>query len=212
MREAPQMAAQVSAKVCHDLVEPMSAIIQGLDMLKEADNGKNAEALSLVESGVMKAWAKLDFYRFAFGGALADGEGEITEARDTAIKLFSQLKAELKWSVGAVAMPKAAVRVIMNLLYIANDCLPRGGTVEIASEGQEIRIVSQGQRAMLKPAVAAALRGETVEGAFPSQIIQPTFTGVLARLGGIELLAREAPERIELVARSAAFRPMSAAA
>src|SRR5262245_30982927 len=108
------MAALVSAKICHDMVEPMNAIIQGMEMLKAADNGKNADALSLVDSGVMKAWAKLDYFRFALAGAMAEGDGELVEAREIVVKLYTQLKPALKWTAGPVSMPKAAVRVISN--------------------------------------------------------------------------------------------------
>ena len=54
-------------------------------------------------------------------------------------KLYGVLKAELIWSAPAVAMPRPAVRVIVNLLLIANECLPRGGTVEITAEEDTAR-------------------------------------------------------------------------
>jgi hypothetical protein len=56
----------------------------------------------------------------------------------------------------------------------------------------------------LKDATAAALRGEGDE--LTGHTIQPTLTGLLARQGGVELTARESQDRVDLVARSAAFR------
>lgn len=212
MVEGPQLAALVSSKVCHDMVEPMSAIIQGLEMLKEAEGGKgaNADALSLLDHGVTKAWAKLEFFRFAFAGALADGEGELEEAREVANKLYGALKPDLAWKAGSAVMPRQAVRVVVNLLMIANECLPRGGVVEITtgSEGGagEVRVLAAGPRAALRPATAAALRGEPPENGYHGHTVQPMLTGILARQAGVELLAREGEERVELVARSAAFK------
>ena len=77
MIEGPRLAALVASRVCHDMAEPMNALIQCLDMLKENDAaGKNADAIALMEHGVAKAWAKLEFFRFAFaGGGAAGGEG-----------------------------------------------------------------------------------------------------------------------------------------
>ena len=105
-------------------------------------------------------------------------------------------------------MPRPAVRVIVNLLLIANECLPRGGTVEVVAEklpdGGEVRIIATGPRAKLKEATALALKGEGEE--LSGHTIQPTLTGLLARQGGVELSAREGEERIEFIARSANFK------
>jgi histidine phosphotransferase ChpT len=208
MIENTKLTALVASRICHDMVEPMSAIIQGLEMIKGGDGKTDPDALSLLDHGVGKAWAKLEFFRFAMAGAMAEGDSELEEGRAVAIKLYSVLKPDLVWSAPAVAMPRPAVRVIVNLLLIANECLPRGGKVEITAakhgEGGEIVVSATGPRAKLKDATAAALRGEGDE--LTGHTIQPTLTGLLARQGGVELTARESQDRVDLVARSAAFR------
>ena len=208
MIENTKLTALVASRICHDMVEPMSAIIQGLEMIKSGDGKNDPDAVSLLDHGVGKAWAKLEFFRFAMAGAMAEGDSELEEGRAVAIKLYSVLKAELIWSAPAVAMPRPAVRVIVNLLLIANECLPRGGTVEVTAakqgEGGEIVVTAKGPRAKLKDATAAALRGEGDE--VTGHTIQPTLTGLLARQGGVELTARESEEQVELIARSPAFR------
>jgi histidine phosphotransferase ChpT len=208
MIENTKLTALVASRICHDMVEPMSAIIQGLEMIKDGDGKLDPDALSLLDTGVSKAWAKLEFFRFAMAGATAEGESTLEEGRAVADKLYGVLKAELLWNAPNVAMPRPAVRVILNLLLIANECLPRGGTVELTaertSEGGEVIIIAKGPRAKLKEATAAALRGEGQE--LSGHTIQPTLTGLLARQGGVELIAREGEERVELVARSANFK------
>lgn len=207
MIEGTQLAALTAAKICHDLVEPMNAIIQGLDLLKDGDASAKADALSLLEQGVAKAWAKLEFFRFAVGGALAEGEGELDEARQVAERLYGALRPDLVWNAPAVTLPKAATRVVTNLLLIANECLPRGGTVEVtASASGEVAIVATGPRAGLRPATAAALRGEAPADGYTGPVVMPLLTGILARQAGIELLARESEERVELAARASAIR------
>jgi histidine phosphotransferase ChpT len=208
MIEKTKLTALVASRICHDMVEPMSAIIQGLEMIKGGDGKTDPDALSLLDHGVGKAWAKLEFFRFAMAGAMAEGDSELEEGRAVALKLYSVLKPELIWAAPAVAMPRPAVRVIVNLLLIANECLPRGGTVQITAskqgEGGEIVVTAKGPRAKLKDATAAALRGEGDE--LTGHTIQPTLTGLLARQGGVELTARESEEQVELIARSPAFR------
>jgi len=208
MIENTKLTALVASRICHDMVEPMSAIIQGLEMIKAGEGRTDPDALSLLDHGVGKAWAKLEFFRFAMAGAVAEGDSELEEGRAVAVKLYGALKPDLIWSAPAVAMPRPAVRVIVNLLLIANECLPRGGTVEITAEkrgdGGEVVITAKGARAKLREATAAALRGEGDE--LTGHTIQPTLCSLLAAQGGVELSARESEDKVELIARSAAFK------
>ena len=208
MIENTKLSALVASRICHDMVEPMSAIIQGLEMIKDGNGKPDPDALSLLDNGVGKAWAKLEFFRFAMAGATAEGDSELEEGHAVATKLYGVLKPELKWNVPTVAMPRPAVRVIVNLLLIANECLPRGGVVEVVAEktadGGEVRVIATGPRAKLKEATALALKGEGEE--LSGHTIQQTLTGLLARQGGVELSARESEERIEFIARSAKFK------
>ncbi len=207
MIDNTQLAALVASKICHDLVEPMNAIIQGHEMIRSDNQSKpDPDALSLLDQGVAKAWAKLDFFRFALGGALAEGDSQLEEGRAVAEKLYSVLKAELAWGAPEIKMPRPAVRVIANLLLIANECLPRGGRVEVTAENGEVRIIATGARAALRTPTAQALRGETPEGGVTGYTVQQMLTGMLARANNIELLARESEERVELVAKSSSFK------
>ena len=208
MIENTKLTALVASRICHDMVEPMSAIIQGLEMIKDGDGKPDPDALSLLDNGVGKAWAKLEFFRFAMAGATAEGDSSIEEGHAVAEKLYGVLKPELVWNTPNVAMPRPVVRVIVNLLLIANECLPRGGTVELTAEKQgdavEVVVIAKGPRAKLKETTAQALRGD--EGELSGHTIQPTLTALLARQGGVELVARESEERVDLVARSPNFK------
>ncbi len=209
MIENTKLTALVASRICHDMVEPMSAIIQGLEMIKDGEGkAPDPDALSLLDHGVGKAWAKLEFFRFAMAGAMAEGDSTLEEGHAVATKLYSVLKADLVWSAPEVAMPRPAVRVIVNLLLIANECLPRGGKVEITAaktaDGGEVVITAAGPRAKLKEATGLALRGEGEE--LTGHTIQPTLTGLLAKQGGVELSARESEEKVELIARSPSFQ------
>ncbi|MBY0564117.1 MAG: hypothetical protein K2P58_08020 [Hyphomonadaceae bacterium] len=209
MIENTKLTALVASRICHDMVEPMSAIIQGLEMIKAQEGGKpDPDALSLLDHGVNKAWAKLEFFRFAMAGAVAQGDSTLDEGREVAHKLYSALKPELRWSAPNVAMPRPAVRVIVNLLLIANECLPRGGTVEVTAaksgDAGEVMVTASGPRAKMRLQTAEALRGG--EGELSGHTIQPRLTALLAHQGGVALEVRESEDKVQIVARSAAFK------
>lgn len=210
MIENTKLAALVASRLCHDLVEPIGAIIQGHEMIRGEDGKVDPDALSLLDQGVAKAWAKLEFFRFAIAGSVAEGDSQLEEGREVATRLYGALKPELQWTAPPVAMPRPAVRVILNLLLIANECLPRGGTVEVTAQpfgdGGEVIIRATGNRASLRAPTAEALRGETPEGGLSGHSVQPMLTGLLARQAGVDLAARESEGCIELVARSASFK------
>lgn len=213
MIEGPRLAALVASRVCHDMAEPMNALIQGLEMLKDSDTaGRNGDAIALMEHGVAKAWAKLEFFRFAFAGGGAaggDGEGRLEEARAVAEKLYGALKPALEWRAPAVAMPRATLKVVMNGLFIANECLPKGGvvTVDAGKDGDlvEVRLHCAGQRAAMRPATWAALQGELPEDGYPGPVVQPLLTGILARQTGVEILTRQSEGAVEIVMRAPSF-------
>jgi len=214
MIEGPRLAALVASRVCHDMAEPMNALIQGLDMLKENDAaGKNADAIALMEHGVAKAWAKLEFFRFAFaGGGAAGGEGDgrLDEAKATADKLYGALKPAMEWKAPAMSLPRGGLKVFMNALFIANECLPKGGVVVVdaahGDNGAEVRLTCTGQRAGVRPATLAALRGELPEDGYPGPVVQPLLTGILARQAGVEIVAQTGEGHVVLVLRSPHFK------
>lgn len=208
MLDNSRMAALVASKVCHDIVSPMSMLMQGVEMLRDADpSGRNAEAIGLIEQCMTKAFARLDFYRQAVADGMGtEGEAKLVEARATAERLYSTVKPSLDWTVDDVAAPRVGLKIVLNLLFIAADCLPKGGTVRVEASrtGQtgELRIIATGTRAKLKAETSACLAGETPPDGFQPYNLVPTLTGLLARQAQITLLARESEERVELVMQS----------
>lgn len=208
MLDNSRMAALVASKVCHDIVSPMSMLMQGVEMLRDADpSGRNAEAIGLIEQCMTKAFARLDFYRQAVADGLgSEGEAKLVEARATAERLYATVKPSLDWTVDDVSAPRIGLKIVLNLLFIAADCLPKGGTVRVEASRTghtgELRIIATGARAKLKAETSICLAGETPPDGFQPYNLVPTLTGLLARQSQITLLARESEERVELVMQS----------
>lgn len=203
MQEGVRLAALVGSKVCHEIVGPMTGILHGLELLKESDLAhRNAEALGLLEQGLQKVSAKLDFLRGSFAPNDGDSLTPLHEARRLAEPLYATVKPQLEWRAGDVLLPRTGLRVLMNLLLLASDCLPKGGVVAVETQvegGQlEVRAVASGPRAALRPAVLGALTGEPPEGGLQADLVIPALTVLIARQAGYAVFTRVAPECVVL--------------
>jgi histidine phosphotransferase ChpT len=179
-------------------------MVHGLELLKQQPS--DTEALSLLENGVVKAHAKLDFYRHALGGALGGaGDAQLSSGQAAAESVFATFKAKLDWQAPDIALPRAVIRVVLNLLLIANDCLPKGGTVTLVLEEGQLKVFAAGERMKLKADTAAGLAGNFSEDGYQGLNPQPFLTALLARQAGVEPIATETPERIEFALKGPIF-------
>lgn len=208
------LVALVSSKICHDLISPVSALTAALDILDD-DHGADMrdQAMALIRKSTIQTAAKLEFMRATFGAATVGvGDFDLGEVRDLSERFFATQKPELVWLVKVASVPRAGARLIMNLMLVGVDCLPRGGIVEVsaAQDGDRltISIVSTGMRAALKPSVRAGLSGELPEGGFDGRSVQPYLAFLTAAGCRAELAARESDERVEVIARMNVSSPL----
>lgn len=204
------LVALVSSRICHDLVSPVAALTTALDILDD-DHGADMreQAMELIRNSAKQAGVKLEFMRATFGaGTIGIGDCDLGELRDLSMRFFATQKPELEWSLTLSSVPRAAARLLMNLLLVGLDCLPRGGLLEVAGSQEDgklsLSVCASGTRAALKPAVRAGLAGETPEGGFDGRSIQPYLAFLAASGSRAELAARESDERVELIVRMVA--------
>ena len=128
-----EFAALLVSRVCHDLVGPLGAVVNGMEVLEdERDADMRADAIRLVTSSAEQALARIQFMRIAFGAAGSAGaELDLAEIGRLVTGLLAGGKTSLAWETGAVYWPKDWAKLLMNATLLAADCLPRGGTVTV---------------------------------------------------------------------------------
>jgi histidine phosphotransferase ChpT len=205
--DTPTLVALVSSRICHDLVSPVAALTTALDILDD-DHGADMrdQAMELIRNSALQAGVKLEFMRATFGaGTIGSGDFDLGDVKALSHRFFATQKPELLWNLGVQIVPRPAARLLMNLLLVGLDCLPRGGTLEVSGsqEGDRLSlsVLAVGTRASLKPAVRAALAGEMPEGGFDGRSIQPYLAFLAASGSRAELAARESDERVEIIVR-----------
>jgi histidine phosphotransferase ChpT len=153
---ALELASLLCSRLCHDLLSPVGALSNGLELLtEEKDPAMRQRCFELLEQSARTSADKLKFFRLAFGAAGGFGESIPTAEPKALIDALVAGKDRLTihWQVGADALPKPAVKTLLNLSLIAIEALVRGGTVDIAAE-----VRADGGRQLAEIVVRAAGR------------------------------------------------------
>ena len=199
------LAALLCSRLCHDLLSPVGAMNNGLELLAdEHDPEMRKRCMDLLAESAKSAADKLKFFRLAFGAAGGFGsEVDPAEARAVVEPLVTATKrTELVWSVPNALMPKRAVKVLLNLVLIANDALVRGGKLHVGAElrdgEQEIVIHADGPRVIFDETVRDTLEGKMAASQIDSRTAAAWMVHSLcAQNGGNVQIAK--PSETELI-------------
>jgi histidine phosphotransferase ChpT len=170
---AVDLASLLCSRLCHDLMSPVGALNNGIELLgDETDPEMREKCLDLLADSAQATASKLKFFRLAFGagGGFAE-EIDTAEAQATLEGLFgAEGKVELGWVVESEKLPKGAIKLLLNLALLAGDALVRGGRLDIGAERSngeiELAVRAEGPRILLDPVLRETLAtggGEHVE-------------------------------------------------
>jgi histidine phosphotransferase ChpT len=188
---ALDLAALLCSRLCHDLISPVGAIINGLEVMEEdKDEETKTFALELIKRSAGQASAKLQFCRLAFGASGSVGaQIDLGDAEKAARGLFEDGKTTLAWNLPRALVAKNRAKLLLNMLLVASATIPRGGTLTADPVGEGYRVTARGLNARLAAATADLLAGIPAE-AVNAHAIQPLYTGILARDCGFGITAR----------------------
>ena len=201
------LAALLCSRVCHDLISPSGAIVNGLEVFEEArDEETRTFALELIKKSARMASARLQFCRIAFGAAGSAGaQIDLGDAENVARGFIEDEKVKLAWNLPRALMPKNRVKLLLNMLLVATASIPRGGVVAIdgngADENMAFKLVARGLNARIPQAVPALLAGCPEGGMVDAHAIQPFYAGLLARSCGLAVTIEAEGDAVVVAAR-----------
>jgi len=200
-----QLAALLASRICHDLISPVGAINNALELYDD-DATMQQEALELIRTSATNASARLQFARLAFGASgSAQTDVDSRQAQEVATLYMTQEKPELIWTGEPLLLPKNHAKLLLNLLLIANASLPRGGVIEVALTHAEndwsFTLTAQGKAAKLPEKFATLLSEKGRQQPIDAHSIQFYYTILLANLTDMPLKAEEGTEKITLTTK-----------
>jgi histidine phosphotransferase ChpT len=187
------LCALICSRVCHDLISPSGAIVNGLEVLEDAqDEETKTFALDLIKKSAIRVSARLQFCRLAFGASGSSGaQIDLGDAEKVARGALEDEKVKLVWSLPRLLLPKNRVKLVLNLLVLAGQTIPRGGslTLDPVGEGEAMgfRVETRGLNVRLPTALPLLVAGTPADAALDAHAIQPFYAGMLARACGLDV-------------------------
>jgi len=190
--DALELAALLCSRVCHDLISPVGAIVNGLEVLDDNPKPEDREfALDLIRKSARTASARLQFCRLAFGAAGSAGaQIDLGDAQTMARGHIEDGKTTITWNLPRLLLPKNRVKLMLNMMVIAQQTIPRGGvlTVNPVGEGEAMgfRVAASGLNARLPQNIADLLASPHL-AASDAHSVQPYYTRLLAEACGLSV-------------------------
>lgn len=187
-----ELAALISSKICHDVINPVGAIYNGLEILNEEEDAEaKSYALDVIRNVTEQASARLQFARFAFGAAGSAGSViDLSTAEQISRGFVGKSKHKLAWKGPAGHLAKDRAKLLLNLVAAAMTALPRGGEIQVELLGPldncRFTVRCRGTGARPPHHLVEFLTGQHT-APLDTQTIQPYYTARLATNAGMKL-------------------------
>ncbi len=185
----------LSSRLCHDLISPIGAVTNGIELIEEEGGRLAADALDLAGRSARQASRLLQFYRIAFGLGGSFAGGRLAEVRDLAEGYLSGSRHRLDWPGDPEQpLPSGLGKLVLNMVLLAADCLPRGGRIGVATQGADgwiaAAVTAEGD-VRLTEELRAAMSDAADPAALTPRTVQAYIAALLAIRSGGELILAE---------------------
>ena len=181
-RDERDINALLGSRICHDLISPLGAIGNGLELLSMSGAAAVPE-LALIADSVENANARIRFFRVAFGVA-SPGQGlGAAEIRGILGDLMRGARLSVEWQPEGESL-RSEVKLAFLLILCLETAMPWGGRITVARADGRWSLYGAAERMKLDPALWAALQdGSSVLELSSAQVQFALAPEAAARLG-----------------------------
>lgn len=186
----------LSSKICHDLISPVSAINNGVELIEDIGGEIEGEALKLIADSAANAARRLRFFRVAYGRAGSEENLPLRDVKAMAEHYFSVGKIKLVWgedaTLSGVEGARGALKTLVNLLIMAEEILAYGGQIVVKDgakeQGTGCSLEITGRSALFSQAFRDALEDKVPAQELTPRTIQPYIAGRFAAVFGLQVI------------------------
>lgn len=182
---ATDLASLISSRICHDLISPIGALNTAIEVLDDTESKEmHEDALKLIKLAASEASAKLSYLRIALGtNSTSKGVMNLDKLKLITENMFNTEKFSFNWDVSEIKLEKSIARILLNILMLSIQSIPRGGkvTIKIEEKSDKLKLVTSanGIKSRLDKQTEDAFKGILPSEEIDGRVIQSFFTGVL---------------------------------
>lgn len=201
------LAALLCSRVCHDVISPVGAIANGLEVLDDEDDASMRDiAMDLIRKSARQASTKLQFCRIAFGAAGSAGAHlDLGDAGEIAKNFFTDDKTSIEWNAPHETRAKNQVKLLLNLAMMASSSIPRGGKITVNVSGEAISVRAAGETVKVPEKTLNFMTDPSNVDDMDSRLVQVYYAMRLAQAGGYNLMIAQDGSDIVIKADPAAL-------
>jgi histidine phosphotransferase ChpT len=184
----------LASKICHDLISPIGAISNGIEFMEDMGAQVDDDVIDLLRFSSTQASAKLQAFRMAYGA----GGGDVSVKPEEVHKCFGKFieldkKITQNWDphgdLGFAEPREGFSKMLMCLLLLSCECLPKGGKISILSAGgaNKTLVKAEGEDAALKPPMDQALSHQIAKHNLEPRYVHAYTTGLMAKKYGYKI-------------------------
>lgn len=176
----------ICSRLCHDLISPISAINNGIELINEVGEEARPDADLLIAESAHNASRRLRAFRYAYG--LAGQDVGIDEIRNVALAYFEGSKTRIDWPPISVELPAGTGKVVLNLLLLTPELVRGENQVSISASPKEIAITYKGNNAKMDEDMGAALSGAVLSDNLDPRTAHAVLTAAQAARIGAKII------------------------
>lgn len=182
--DQPDLSALIGSRICHDLISPLGAIGNGVELLELSGLARGPE-LDLIAESVASANARIRYFRIAFGAAAEGQTVAESEIRAVLAQGADSERIRLDWQVPG-DQPRGAVKLALLLLLCLDSALPWGGQVQVSQQGGTWQLTGEAERLKLDDGLWQLITGsDTAPALTPAQVHFALVAPELQRQGRV---------------------------
>lgn len=200
---------KLASQICHDLISPVGAISNGVELVEEMGMEAAEDAFELIAYSAAQANSKLKAYRMAYGAGGSDPSikpEDVYNIFESYLGPKDSRKINQDWNPRAPLAPEERpdgfCKILISTLLIAHSALPKGGAITVAQNGEGFtEITATGEDAGFRDNVPQALALEADKNNLTQRQIHAYTTALTARHYGYNITFSQNGESIALTIR-----------